>query len=64
MDWLGKMMGLPQAFLAIDSDGNRGKGGGVVQVRMPTAAPRTALVLPALPPLLKHLVHCTFKASL
>ncbi|CAK0731796.1 hypothetical protein CVIRNUC_000044 [Coccomyxa viridis] len=31
VDWLGKMMGLPQAFLAIDSEGKRGKGGGVVQ---------------------------------
>ncbi len=34
VDWLGKMMGLPQAFLAVDNDGNRGRGGGVVQVRM------------------------------
>ena len=64
MDWLGKMMGLPQAFLAIDSDGNRGKGGGVVQVRMPTPAPCTALVLPSQPAMRKHLVYCTFKASL
>ena len=33
VDWLGKMMGLPEAFLAIDSNGKRGRGGGVVQVR-------------------------------
>ena len=34
MDWLGKMMGLPQAFLSIDDEGKRGRGGGVVQVRL------------------------------
>ena len=29
MDWLGKMLQLPEAFLA----GNAGEGGGVIQVR-------------------------------
>jgi len=50
VDWLGKMMGLPQAFLSIDDEGKRGRGGGVVQVRLnlSTADDLSALNLAAL----------------
>ena len=31
MDWLGKLLGLPQHFLSRKSDGSLGPGGGVIQ---------------------------------
>ncbi len=31
LDWLGKLLGLPPAFLAVGPGGARGRGGGVIQ---------------------------------
>ncbi len=31
MDWLGKLLGLPQQFLSRNSEGSLGPGGGVIQ---------------------------------
>ena len=31
LDWLGKLLGLPPAFLAVGADGRLGRGGGVIQ---------------------------------
>jgi glutamate/tyrosine decarboxylase-like PLP-dependent enzyme len=31
MDWLGKLLGLPQQFLYRNSEGSLGPGGGVIQ---------------------------------
>lgn len=31
LDWLGKLLGLPHKFLAVGPDGQKGKGGGVIQ---------------------------------
>ena len=42
MDWLGKMIGLPQEFLHTRSDS---LGGGVIQVRTPPLFSITPLVL-------------------
>jgi len=32
MDWLGKLLNLPESFLAFNNEGKRGLGGGVIQV--------------------------------
>lgn len=31
LDWLGKLLDLPEVFLTTQADGSRGRGGGVIQ---------------------------------
>lgn len=37
MDWLGKLLNLPESFLAFNNEGKRGLGGGVIQVPPPVS---------------------------